>query len=441
MDLRDALTIARDFLDSQIATLPPPSVEVSTVTELVAALAQRAPRIWLEPGRYETNLTIAAAVVLEGHRDAELAPLDPLAPTLLITGSDVTVSGITILGGATDRECIVVGDVYATDAAAQPSRVTLSDLAVTAGPDGGHRGIALHGSDLTVQFCAITGWREVGRDSQGIWINNGPGPYTITDNYIEASGENILTGGADPRIPGCVPSDILIARNTITKPASFAGAQNKNAIELKNARRVVITENTITNDLPTLLHDALIQLTPRNQDGNAPWCTLEDIEITKNTIRTAAPGFAINILGQDNEKPSQQAKRIRIAGNLWLTTQGYQVLGGIAESLVIEHDTLPVITRKLFSFSGVSGINVMTPLTYRNNVAKAGLYAITGDGNQAFGLPSLQAFAIIAEWAGNVIEDGDTHAWPAGQTVLPKDGLAPLLDPQTYKLLTGTAGW
>ena len=43
----------------------------------------------------------------------------------------------------------------------------------------------------------------------------------IINNYFEGTGENILFGGADPRIDGLVPSDIEIRRNHFTKPTSW----------------------------------------------------------------------------------------------------------------------------------------------------------------------------------------------------------------------------
>jgi hypothetical protein len=404
----------------------------------------------LAPGTYAVNLEIRAPLSFYGPRDAVLVPADPLQPAVFVMASDVILSGFTITGGAQDRECLVVGDVYATDAAVQPSRVLLDDLVVMGGEHGGHRGIALHGAHLTVQACEILNWWEVGRDSQGIWINNGPGPYTITDNTIEASGENILVGGADPRIPNCVPSDILIARNTLLKPEVYAmlGARNVNALELKNARRAQIEDNEIDNRVP-IQHASLIQFTPRNQDGTAPWSTVEDVEFRRNLVRSTVPiAFAVNILGTDNErrpdgtvKTSQQTARITIAGNLFDAAGGFQVLGGVAGHLIIDHNTLPCIVTKLFSFDKVLGQNVMSPLTFTNNVARGGQYPITGDGNQAFGTPSLIAFATVAAWSGNVIEDGAGWSWPAGQSVLAKDELAALLDPTTYKLLSGTAGY
>jgi hypothetical protein len=442
MDLRDALTMARDYLTAQIAALEPPPpvvVEVHDSAELGEALRTRAPRIYLHPWRYLGNVLLDYPVELTGSREAVIEPVDLFAPTLYITSSDVRVSGITVVNGLPDRECIVVGDVYATDAVTQPSRVTLDNLAVTAGPQGGHRAIALHGSDLTVRLCDITGWWETGRDSQGIWINNGPGPYAITDNLIEASGENILTGGADPRIPNCVPSDILIVRNRLRKPLSFAAADNKNALELKNARRVLIQDNIIENELPDLLHDALIQFTPRNQDGNAPWCCVEDVVLERTVLKTAAPGFAVNILGTDNEQVSGWAKNITLRGNLFQTTKGIQVLGGMDGALVLEHNTLPRIDLKLFSFDRLSAR--MPALTFTDNVAVGGLYDITGDGNQAFGLPSLLAFVTLAQWERNLIESWEGRAYPAGQTTVGRGELAALLDPVTFKALQGTAGY
>jgi hypothetical protein len=421
-----------------------PALRITTAAELELA-CNTGGNYELAPGVYNLNAIVTKPLTLSGGRDAVLQPVDVFEPTLSIFSSNVAVKGITVKGSPrNDRECVVVGKWDATTAAEQPSNVLLDGLAVTAGLSGGHRGISLHGSYLTVSNSRITGFWEPGRDSQGIWGNNGPGPYTIIDNVIEASGENILFGGSDPRIPNVIPSDIFVARNVLRKPEIYAalGATNKNAFELKNARRVKFTENTIENFVPNLSQDGLIQLTPRNQDGNAPWCNVEDVEISKNIVRGATSGFAVNMLGTDNEQPSAQMRNIRISGNLFLTNKGFQVLGGIADGLVIEHNTLPLIVQKLFSFSGITGMQpVITALSFVNNVAKGGEYPITGDGNQSVGLQSLMAFNTITAWSGNVIEDGGNWTWPAGQTVLPAGGLAPLLDPTTYKLLNNAAGY
>ena len=42
---------------------------------------------------------------------------------------------------------------------------------------------------------------------------NGPGPFLIENNYLEAAGENVMFGGSDPSIANLVPSNITIRRN------------------------------------------------------------------------------------------------------------------------------------------------------------------------------------------------------------------------------------
>ncbi len=50
---------------------------------------------------------------------------------------------------------------------------------------------------------------------------NGPGPWTVENNYLEASGENILIGGASPKIPNLVPADLTFRHNHLFKPLSW----------------------------------------------------------------------------------------------------------------------------------------------------------------------------------------------------------------------------
>jgi hypothetical protein len=83
---------------------------------------------------------------------------------------------------------------------------------------GSRRGIALNARDAAVVDSYISDFKEVGADSQAIGGWNGPGPLKIANNYLEASGENIMFGGSDPKIPNLVPSDIEIVRNHLAKP-------------------------------------------------------------------------------------------------------------------------------------------------------------------------------------------------------------------------------
>lgn len=103
-----------------------------------------------------------------------------------------------------------------------PHAIELDRLYIHGDPDMGQkRGIALNARDVTIRNCYISGIRGVGLDSQAIGGWNGPGPFWIENNYLEAAGENIMLGGADPSIPGLVSDGVTIRRNHFTRPLSW----------------------------------------------------------------------------------------------------------------------------------------------------------------------------------------------------------------------------
>src|SRR5207237_6572483 len=105
---------------------------------------------------------------------------------------------------------------------------------------GQKRGIALNSASTSVLNSTIVECKRVDQDSQAIAGWNGPGPFTIVNNRLEAAGENVMFGGADPSIPNLVPSDIVFRQNFLTKPEAWRGSEwsVKNLFELKNERRV-----------------------------------------------------------------------------------------------------------------------------------------------------------------------------------------------------------
>lgn len=86
---------------------------------------------------------------------------------------------------------------------------------------GQKRGIALNAAHVTIRDSYIAEIKTVGQDTQAIGGWNGPGPYTIENNYLEAAGENIMFGGADPAIPGLVADGIVVRRNYLSRPMSW----------------------------------------------------------------------------------------------------------------------------------------------------------------------------------------------------------------------------
>jgi len=211
------------------------------------------------------------------------------------------------------------------------------------------RGILLNSASSAVIDSHISEIHGVGFDSQAILGYNGPGPFQIVNNFLEGGAENIMFGGADPKIPGLVPSDIEIRGNHLFKPMSwrpgdptFAGIRwtVKNLLELKNAHRVVIEGNLLENVWGTA-----VVLTPRNQDGTAPWSTVGDVLLRNNVVKNVMSGFVIQ--ASDNLKRSAPTKRVAIVNNLWLgvtrTFFGLAGQGVPLEDLIVDHNTaIPV---------------------------------------------------------------------------------------------------
>jgi hypothetical protein len=436
----------------QDALSPPAEQAAVTTADALAAALKKCGAIKVGPGTFTGNFVVTPGcpTVLTGSGQAStvLAPKDRLAPTL--SGAavrDVTVQDLTVMSGAPDRDAVVFGTVDEADPANLPQRVTLRRVTVTATGGLGHRGVNMNGSDMTLDSSTVTGFCEKGRDSQAFLAVNGPGPYTITNNVLEASGDNIMFGGADPGVPGLVPADITIRNNTLRKPGSYRGACTvKNLLELKSARRVLVEGNTLDGNWADGQSGNGIVLTVRDQGGKCPQCVVDDVTLRRNTLTNNLDGYAVNILGNDDVAPSQQTQKITITGNLFADAPGgIQVINGVQAALVVTDNSFLGVTGKFLQWDKSNRPKVMTPLTFSRNVVRAGQYGIMGDGSTGPGLPSLLAYATVTEWNGNVIEHNParTLSYPAGtgNTLLQPGALASLLDPKTLKLLSGAAGY
>lgn len=126
--------------------------------------------------------------------------------TLDITASNVKISLVHIYGGIAN-ETVLIGhnDATQTQRTQQPKDVTLDQVLIDGAAAGGaKRGVSAHGINITIRRSSIWNFKRVGQDTQAIWINNGEGPYLIEDNYLEAAGENLMSGGDTPRMTGMI---------------------------------------------------------------------------------------------------------------------------------------------------------------------------------------------------------------------------------------------
>jgi PKD repeat protein len=103
-----------------------------------------------------------------------------------------------------------------------PHDIVLSHLYIHGDPVWGQkRGIALNAAAVTIRDSHISDCKGVGQDTQAIGGWNGPGPYTIENNYLEAAGENVMFGGADPAIPNLVADGITFRGNLVSRPMAW----------------------------------------------------------------------------------------------------------------------------------------------------------------------------------------------------------------------------
>ena len=120
--------------------------------------------------------------------------------------------------GYGDIVALGAGDTTQTSLAQVPHDLVLDRLYIHGDSVVGQkRGVSLHSGATWVLNCYIADMKGVGMDTQALSGYNGPGPYTIVNNYLEAAGENFLLGGASPKIPNLIASDIEFAGNYLYK--------------------------------------------------------------------------------------------------------------------------------------------------------------------------------------------------------------------------------
>jgi hypothetical protein len=335
--------------------------------------------------------------------------------------------------GNREKAFAAVGDETWTDAADIPVSIVYDQWLVEADPErGGRRGIMPQCRFFTLSRSHLAGlsWKE---DAWGLCGWSGLADATVSDNYIEASGENILIGGADSRAPELMPRRLRIVGNQLTKPLAWRSPELaptmavKNSLEVKCGLEVLIDGNLIEHSWVQGQVGYLLLLTVRNQNGRAPWTTIADVTVSNNVLRDAAAG--ILILGLDNEKDRVTAQihesirmaRVTMTNNLvygidprvWThptkQTAGagrlLRIAGGPAD-VVIAHNTM--IGTHLHSFLDLgdpADVYRTERLRVVDNVVAEGNYGIAGD-NTGQGRLALAVYAPDAQLEGNVILRG-----------------------------------
>ena len=278
------------------------------------------------------------------------------------------------------------------------------------------RGVSLNSADTSITNSHISDVHGKGYDTQAICGWNGPGPFKIINNYLEGAGENVMFGGSNPSIPNLVPTDIEIRDNYFFKPLSwkvgdptYAGQHwsVKNLFELKNARRVIIDHNIFENNWVDAQAGSGILFTVRNDEGGAPWSTVEDVTFTNNIVKNSPA--ALNLLGKDNLKQSQRAQKIVISNNLFTGISGTFLTMSGYPNVTISNNT-HLQSGNIMTLHGEPSPGFI----YQNNITvrDANGYGVKGDATGE-GTIALSQFTPSYSFRNNIIVGANSSQYPA----------------------------
>jgi hypothetical protein len=360
-------------------------------------------------------ITIRSSATLPARR---LTPADAaLLPTLASGGVE---SALTAIGTANWRldgirfESNTNGEgniIWLQDA----TNITLDRLLIVAGPQGQKRAVMGNGRQITLTRSHIANIWASGLDSQAFCAWDGAGPYTITNNYLEAASENVMFGGANSQSADRVPADILVEGNHFSKPWDWKGTPRavKNLFELKSAKRVTVRNNLFERNWTDAQDGFAVLFTVRNDEGGAPWSVVEDVLFERNIIRETEG--VVNILGRDGYKPSGRTTRITIRHNLAIGTGTFLMAGGEVGTLTVDHNTVDQGSKFVSLYRGdvwEPGAPARRPaqfavesLTITNTVANHNEYGVFGEGG-FLGTPALQQLTRGFVWTHNVLAGG-----------------------------------
>jgi hypothetical protein len=269
---------------------------------------------------------------------------------------------------------------------------------------GGGTYISVVDSFLTDFHCvSLTGACS---DSQAIsgGIGNGPmGPYKITNNFLEASGENILLGGG---AANSSPTDIQVSQNHMFKPLTwmkgqpgYVGGENgnpfvvKNLFELKNAQRVLLEGNIMENAWGGFSQVGFaILLTPKNPSA-CPLCQVTDITIRYNYISHMGAGMQLANARGDTGALPLDGGRYSIHDDVFDDINGTTYNGPSFFAQVSTNPGVPILhdvtinhvtafaQKSLLVIGDVLSTNApMSNFAFANNIVNAGAYPVWSTG-------------------------------------------------------------
>ena len=312
-------------------------------------------------------------------------------------------------------------------------------------------------------------------DAQAIAGGTGTQPqgtFKIENNFLEASSENILFGGAGGTT---VPTDITVVHNHMFKPLiwmpgqpGFVGVANsdpskcanykepgrcpfvvKNLFELKNAQRVLIEGNVLENTWAGFSQPGISMLFQAlNQTGsNNPNTTVADITVRYNRIAHAASAITEAIVCLSCSVNPKFAGRFSIHDDLFDDLNPFYGLGQVSintgkpfqiaqcancatiQGVAIDHVTVLMAAPKTFMVLGDMSTAPIQDVKVTNSIVSSlpgTVITATGNGGScAFSgdstLMRLQHCLVAPQITANALI-GASGAWPSGNYFPPNPG-------------------
>ena len=303
---------------------------------------------------------------------------------------------------------------------------TVDASTLTGGVSGQHRGIAANCKGVRIRNSRIVNIFK-DQDTQAVSGWDGTDDLEITGNYLEASGENIMFGGADSSSEQNMPRNILIENNFLTKKIEWRAsplASCKNLIELKAVTNIIIRKNEMEYSFVDGQIGYAVVFSVRNQEGNAPWSTVKNVLYEENITRHTAGG--LSILGRDDTPGhvSTVMSNVMVRKNQFLDINsafggnGRQVfISGGPDALTLDGNEFQCTTNPNSALSFDQPQNLVTNLVIQNQVLFIeGSYGIFGTNAPGLGTPVLNMYAPGYVWQNNNVHKSGIRniPWPAG---------------------------
>lgn len=283
---------------------------------------------------------------------------------------------------------------------------------------GAKNAIALNCGKAAVLDSTCTDFKKIGQDTQCVVGTQGTGPYVIENNHLQAAGEPVLFGGADPTTPGLIPSNITVRRNQIDQPPEWRGQgfNSKNLFELKNAAHVLVEDNVLEYNWAGAQPGYAVVLTPRNQGKRCPWCTVRDVTFRRNTIRHVSGGFNMQALDDTPNSPTVRMQDIRILDTTFedLDAKGWGAPGnsngkafGVSGVLGLEIRGTRISGPNISAFLAFYGQKTEGLVVADNPLLAEGDYGVSGAGTGQ-GTAALNAYAPGFTWSNNTVRRTQT---------------------------------